>query len=252
MIDYWGRNRYDLRMLNEASPKSSLTQSAYERLRADLLACRLRPGERLKINDLCAALGVSLGAVREALSRLTSEGLVVAEPQRGFRVAPISSEDLQDLTMVRIEIEALCLKRAVDVGNLAWESGIVAAYHSLSRTPDRAPSDQQRLNDDWSRAHAAFHRALVAACNSPCLLRLRELLYAQTERYRQLSVPLAEIERDIDREHREIMEAVLARNADRAIALMTVHLKLTTNIVLAKPFSVPAMPTDAGSSIAPG
>src|ERR1700731_5490431 len=83
----------------------NLTQRAYEGLRADLLACRIRPGSRLKIQELCDRCSVSLGAVREALSRLTSEGLVVSEPQRGFRAAPVSVADLQDLTMVRIEVE---------------------------------------------------------------------------------------------------------------------------------------------------
>src|ERR1700678_3888046 len=99
-------------MPNQETP-ASLTQAAYLRLRADLLACRIRPGERVKINDVCRQFAVSLGAVREALARLTSEGLVVAEPQRGFRAAPITADELRDLTMVRIEIEGLCLRRAV-------------------------------------------------------------------------------------------------------------------------------------------
>src|ERR1700722_6476034 len=102
--------------------KFSLTQEAYERLRADLLACRLQPGQRLRINELCKRLSVSLGAVGEALSRLTSEGLVSAEPQLGFTVAPISAIDLHDLTMVRIEIEGLCLRQSVANGDLSWES----------------------------------------------------------------------------------------------------------------------------------
>src|SRR5438132_9546483 len=93
----------------------NLTQAAYEGLRADLLACRIPPGSRLKIQELCTRLSVSLGAIREALSRLTSEGLVVAEPQRGFRAAPISAEDLSDLTRTRIKIESLCLRRAIEL-----------------------------------------------------------------------------------------------------------------------------------------
>ena len=102
------------------APSTNLTQAAYEGLRADLLACRIIPGKKLKIQDLCDRFSVSLGAVREALSRLTSEGLVVAEPQRGFRAAPISAADLVDLTMVRVEIDTLCLKRAIAGGNVDW------------------------------------------------------------------------------------------------------------------------------------
>src|SRR5215475_11483926 len=115
----------------------NLTQGAYEDLRADLLSCRIPPGSRLKIQDLCTRHSVSLGAIREALSRLTSEGLVVAEPQRGFRAAPISAEDLKDLTCVRIQIESLCLRRAIELGDVDWESRLVAAFHRLSRTPER-------------------------------------------------------------------------------------------------------------------
>lgn len=224
---------------------SSLTQDAYERLRADLLACRLQPGARLKINELCEALSANLSAVREALARLTSEGLVVAEPQRGFRVAPISSEELRDLTGVRAEIEGLCLERAVAAGDVGWESGLVAAFHRLSRTPEREPADPQRMNEAWSAAHAAFHEALVAACGSPWLLRLRGILYAQSERYRRLSVPLAAVARDLEREHRDIMEAALARDAGRAKALMAEHIELTTRVLLEQPWSAGAPPDPA-------
>ncbi len=220
---------------------SSLTQGAYERLRADLLACRLRPGARLRIGELCRTLSVSLSAVREALSRLTSEGLVVAEPQRGFRVAPISVADLRDLTGVRAQIEGLCLERAIAVGDVGWEAQLVAAFHRLSRTAERAPGDPQRLNEAWSAAHAAYHEALVGACDSPWLLRLRGILYAQSERYRRLSVPLAEIARDLNREHQEIMEAALARDAERTKTLMTQHIELTTRVLLEQSWPADAL-----------
>jgi DNA-binding GntR family transcriptional regulator len=212
--------------------KFSLTQDAYERLRSELLACRLKPGERLRINDLCKQLSVSLGAVREALSRLTSEGLVSAEPQLGFSVAPISAVDLKDLTMVRTEIEGLCIRQAVVHGDLAWESRIVAAFHRLSRTPHYAPDDPQRLNDAFASAHAAFHQELVSACTSPWLHRMRDMLFAQSARYVALSVPLGRRDRDRNQEHRELMDAAISRNADHAVELMSNHLQLTTQILL--------------------
>jgi DNA-binding GntR family transcriptional regulator len=211
---------------------TSITERAYQRLRSDLLACRLRPGDRLNINELCAALGVSLGAVREALSRLTSEGLVIAEPQRGFRVSPISTKALLDLTTARIEIESLCLRRAIAAGDVDWETSLVAAAHRLNRTEQRAPDDPNRLSETWSEAHRAYHEALVAGCDNQTLLLVRRQLYAQSERYRRLSVPLAHADRDLPREHREIMEAALSRQADRAVELIVAHFSLTTQIVL--------------------
>jgi DNA-binding GntR family transcriptional regulator len=210
----------------------NLTQGAYEALRADLLACRILPGSRLKIQDLCGRLSVSLGAIREALSRLTSEGLVVSEPQRGFHAAPISLADLEDLTMVRIEIERACLLRAIARGTVEWEAGVVAAFHRLSRTPERATTDPMRSDDEWAAAHAAFHLALVEAAESPWLMRLHSQLYAQSERYRRLSIPLARERRDVAKEHQDILEAVLSRDSKRAVALMTGHLSRTTEILL--------------------
>ena len=210
----------------------NLTQAAYEGLRADLLACRILPGSRLKIQELCDRFSVSLGAIREALSRLTSEELVVAEPQRGFSAAPISTADLRDLTMVRIEIEGLCLKRAIAMGDVGWESRLVAASHRLSRTPERAESDPTRSNDGWADAHAAFHLALIEGCASPWLMRLHSLLYAQSERYRRLSVPLAGQERNVAQEHQDILEAALGRDTERALDLLAAHLAVTTEILL--------------------
>jgi DNA-binding GntR family transcriptional regulator len=213
-----------------AGESKSRTEAAYFNLRADILACRLRPGARLKINELCTALDVSLGAVREALSRLSAEGLVVAEAQKGFQVAPISVADLEDLTQARIEIETLCLRRTIAARTLDWESGLVAAFHRLSRLPARTPGDERRLNEDWVRAHADYHLALVAACDSLWLLRMRATLYAQSERYRRLSTPVTE-RRDVNAEHRDIMQAALAGDARKACALLTTHLLTTKDLV---------------------
>jgi DNA-binding GntR family transcriptional regulator len=220
----------------------NLTQAAYEGLRADLLACRILPGSRLKIQELCERFSVSLGAIREALSRLTSEELVVAEPQRGFSAAPISAADLRDLTMVRIEIESLCLKRAIAIGDVAWESRLVAASHRLSRTPERVVADPARSNDGWADAHAAFHLALIEGCGSAWLMRLHSLLYAQSERYRRLSIPLAGQKRNVAQEHQDILEAALGRDTERALALLTAHLAVTTEILLGAGIDRAALP----------
>lgn len=213
-------------------PKS-LTAKVFEALRADILACRFAPGQRLKIAELCERFEVSLGAIREALSRLAAEGLVVAEAQKGFTVAPVSMADLADLTTTRVEIEGVALRRAMLFGNVAWEAGINAAFDRLARLPERARDDTARVSDDWSEAHQAFHLALVAGCNSPWLLRLRAVLYEQSERYRRLSVRGGRRDRDVLGEHRAMMEAALARDADRAIGLMSEHILLTTRLLMA-------------------
>jgi DNA-binding GntR family transcriptional regulator len=214
---------------------STLTEDVYQRLRADLLACRLMPGQKLKIEELCARLAAGSSAVREALSRLAADGFVVLEPQRGFRVPPLSLAELRDLTIVRCQIESQCLRDAVAHGDLDWETGVIAALHRMSRTPERAADDPKRYSDAYGAAHTAFHQRLVAACRSPWLLRIREQLYAQTERYRWLSKPLAVVERDLDAEHGGIAEAAIARRAEEAVERLTAHLQLTADILLTSP-----------------
>lgn len=221
-----------MRAANGKESGVNLTQSAYEQLRADILSCRLLPGSKLKIQELCTRYAVSLGAIREALSRLTSEGLVTAEPQRGFKAAPISPADLTDLTKVRIEIDSLCLRKAIETGDVAWESHLVAAFHRMSRTPERVAGDPTRSSEEWAEAHAAFHTALVEGCGSPWLMRLHSQLYDQSERYRRLSVSVAPKKRNIGDEHQKIMDAVLARDADKAVKLLAQHLGATTAILL--------------------
>lgn len=227
-----GRSSVEAGRRGDREPSASLTQQVYERIRADLLACRLAPGEMLNIADLAKQLPASLGAVREALSRLTSEGLVEMEPKRGFRVSPLSTEDLHDLTALRLEIEMLCLRHAIEKGDLAWESALVGAYHTLSRVELRNPQDPVALNAEWIGAHHDFHEALVAACDSPWLLRVRRMLYAQSERYRQLSLPLGQTPRDLDDEHQQIMKAALDRNIPEAMAAITRHLTTTMTVLL--------------------
>lgn len=155
---------------------SSITQSAYSRLRADLLACRLVPGQRLKIDELCQQLSAGSSAIREALSRLASDGLVLIEPQRGFRVMPLDLEELRDLTDTRCRIEELCLRDSLAHGGIEWETTLIAALHRLSRTPVQAAGDVMRYSEAFGAAHATFHEAVVGACPSSWLRHLRLLL----------------------------------------------------------------------------
>lgn len=214
--------------------RTSKTQGdqAYQSLRADILACRLTPGVKLKISDLAVALNLSLGSIREALSRLAAEGWLIAEPQKGYRVAPISRNDLISLTKARIEIETLCLKDAADNGGIEWESRILSTFHTLRHLPERNLDDRDRLDDDWSTAHSDFHDAILATCSNPWLLRMRRMLFAQSERYRRLSVPLRHIDRDVNQEHHDLMKAILARDITLATSLLARHFETTTDIVL--------------------
>lgn len=229
----------------EAVQSTSRTVHVYERLRASILAGELKPSAKIKINEICAAWQVSLGAVREALSRLNAEGLVILTPQKGAQVAPISREDLLDLTRVRIELETVALRESIARGGLVWETRVVAAYHRLSRLRQNEPNSSGEMTYDWADAHSEFHLALVSACISPWLLRLRKLLYDQSERYRRLSAPASVSTRDVPAEHAALMEAAMARDSDLACELLERHLNTTAQVLLDSTGFVEALGTGA-------
>lgn len=216
--------------MSETKPES-MTSQAYDKIRAEIIKCHLKPDDKLIISDLCDSFKVSLGAVREALSRLTSEGLVVSIPRKGFRVAGISEEELIDLTNIRIKIELMCIESSIENGDLKWESGIVSTLFELSKTPIQDEVNPKFISPEWTHAHKKFHEALVSACDSKCLLKIRENLYSQSERYRQASVPLDVKERDIDGEHSRIADAALARDPLKTKKELEKHLQKTTKIL---------------------
>jgi GntR family transcriptional regulator, carbon starvation induced regulator len=228
---------HDHLMSQAASIDRAATQAdqAYEALLSEILDCRLAPGTKITISDVAARLRTSPGAVREALSRLAAEKWTVATAQKGYSVTPVSTADLKDLTRTRVAIEQMCLRSAIAHGDVEWETAIVAAYHRLHRIPIVVADAASRLNDAWVAAHTTFHAALAAGCDSPWLLNLRAMLYAQSERYRHLSFALRRENRDVDAEHKGILDACLARDADLACRLIEEHLKRTSDIVLTSP-----------------
>jgi len=210
----------------------SLTSAVQERLRADILATRLLPGQKLHIAGLAKQFSVSLAAVREALSRLIADGLVQASDQRGFRVSPVSMADLHDVTQTRIDIEGLALRRSIQNGDGAWLNSVEAAWDALRAVPYRYPDQPGVHYEEWVVRHRIFHRALVNACGSHWLLGFRDVLHEQSERYRRLSIR-REVgkPRDVEAEHAAIVAAVLRRDADEAVAALSKHFMTTMHFV---------------------
>ncbi|MCK1400653.1 GntR family transcriptional regulator [Bradyrhizobium sp. 4] len=210
----------------------SLTSALHERLRADILATRLLPGQKLHIAGLAKQFSVSLAAVREALSRLVADGLVLASDQRGFRVSPVSLADLADVTQTRIDIEGLALRRSIERGDDAWLASVKSAWADLKAVPYRYPDDPTVHYEEWVVRHRIFHRALVNACGSPWLLGFRDVLHEQSERYRRLSIR-REVgkPRDVEAEHKAIVAAVVKRDADAAVRALAKHFGITKEFV---------------------
>ncbi|WP_238364929.1 GntR family transcriptional regulator [Mesobacterium pallidum] len=215
------------------SPAPTLTDQAHAALRRDIVSGRLAPGTRLRIARLSEDYAIGASPLREALSRLSAEFLVTVEGQRGFAVAPISAQDLRDISQMRCEMECEALARAIAAGDDGWEAGIVAAFYALEKSHQRRQADPEATQDEWEDRNRAFHEALVAACDSTWLRRFRDMLYAQHERYRRISRQRPDAPRDVQAEHRAILEAVLARDTARACAATKSHLDRTTQAVLA-------------------
>jgi len=210
----------------------SLTSAVQERLRTDILATRLLPGQKLHIASLAKRFSVSLAAVREALSRLVADGLVQASDQRGFRVSPVSLADLADVTQTRIDIEGLALRRSIARGDQAWLAAVEAAFEALKAVPYQYPDQPGVHYEEWVVRHRIFHRALVNACGSPWLLGFRDVLHEQSERYRRLSIrrEVGKL-RDVEAEHAAIVGATMKRDADAAVAALSQHFTITMEFV---------------------
>jgi len=210
-----------------SASKATRTGEVYEALRADILNTRIEPGSKLKIAQLSNRFGVSLSVVREALTRLGEQRLVVANPQRGFSVVGLSVSDLDDLTNVRTQIESMALRDSIAHGGVAWEAEVVAALHRLERTEIYA--DPAHVNPDWLDLHRAYHHSLVAGGASTRLREIANTLRDNAELYRMWSRTWAhDVDRDLQAEHRAIMTAALSGDEQAAVAALSQHIARTT------------------------
>ena len=123
-------------------------------------------------------------------------------------------------------------RRAIANGNDAWEAGIVAAFYNLGKAEARRRENPVKHAAEWEDRNREFHEALVAACQSEWIKRLRLLLYYQHERYRRISLKHPNPSRDLEAEHRAIMDATLARDTNLAMRLTREHIDKTTRAVL--------------------
>ncbi len=207
---------------------ATLTQSVYAQLRADILSGRMRPGEKIRAEALRKRFNTASSPVREALNRLLSEGFVALEQQKGFRVAPVSVEELEELVKARCWIDGLAIRESIERFELPWEENLVLALHHLSRTP-RGESGQAE-NAEWESRHKAFHMALIGGCGSRWIKRISEQLFDAAERYRLLSFEQV-LERNELQEHRDLVDACIHRDAERAVNVLGHHYRQTFEAV---------------------
>ena len=209
----------------ETEPRT-LNESTYRQLRDAILRCELKPGDRLLFDAMKSRYEVGTSPLREAMTRLAAEGLILIESHKGARVAPVSIADFHDLVAMRQTVECAALRRSIELGDDHWEARIVAGFHYyLKASEANAPVSGER-----EQRHRDFHFALVSACGSKRLLETREIFYVQSERYRLMGLAFRHLQkrrRDGVSEHREIMDRTLARDADGACERLAAHLLRT-------------------------
>jgi GntR family carbon starvation induced transcriptional regulator len=218
---------------HEEDAGRSLTIRAYSKLRAQIISGALAPGQRLKVETLRDLLEVGATPIREALSLLTSDGLVERLDKRGFRVSEVSLAEYDDMHRTRCWFEERALRESVAKGDQEWEDRLVLVHHRLRRLPRTFENETgTHSNPEWERMHKLFHMSLLAASPSKTLLQFCDQLHDRLNRYRSVAAVGAHAPRDWKAEHDLIAEAVLDRNADLAVLRLMQHYSRTTDILL--------------------
>lgn len=212
---------------NENSPDSrnqlTISENAYRRIRSDIIFGRLRPSQKLKLEGLRDGYGASISTLREILNRLASEGLVVAEGQRGFEVAPVSVENLKEIAALRLLLETHALEQSFAAGGVDWEGDVVASHHKLATLERRMAGGDMSQTELWKRYDWEFHQSLISACGSAVLMETHAAIFDKYLRYQMIALSFRG---DIAAsEHRSLLEAALNRDSVTARDVLERHVR---------------------------
>lgn len=223
--------------MSEARTKSSrrgetLASAITEELRRAIISGQIAPGDKLRARQLAERFGVGLSPIREALNRLSRDWLVRQTDLRGFTVASVSEAELDELMKARCWLNERALRESIEHGDDRWEENVLVSYHRLSKTSRWDADFGSTINPAWENAHRAFHRRLLEGCGSRWIVGFCDQLFDVSDLYRQVarSTPAALERAREDDEHRPIMEAAVARNADAATRLLTEHFLRTAEL----------------------
>lgn len=215
---------------SNASQGETLASSVYEALRQDIVRGKLRPGLKLHLHTLKKDYNVGNSPLREALNRLSSNGMVVREENKGFHVSPASIEELQELVKTRCWLEETALRESIANADDDYDERIVLAYHRLKKASQG--ESQGVISPELEARHSEFHDTLISNCGSKILLGYCEQLREQTLRYRNLAAVIAYRESNEEKEHQSIRDAIFDRDADEAVGLLKAHYHMTAEIVI--------------------
>ncbi|CAN7670987.1 GntR family transcriptional regulator [Rhizobium sp. LjRoot258] len=201
----------------------TVAESGYRQIRSDIIFGRLAPGQKLKLENLKGTYETSVSTLREILNRLTSEGLVVAEGQRGFEVARVSVADLKEIAALRLLLEEHALEQSFEQGDVEWEARLVSAHYKLARMEEVMASGDTSRAEDWKRYDWEFHQALISACGSRLLMETHSAVFDKYLRYQM--VALSYRGGVAEQEHRQLLEVALQRDSKTAKKILQRHIQ---------------------------
>jgi DNA-binding GntR family transcriptional regulator len=203
-------------------PVPTVAETAYRKVRSDIVFGRLPPSMKLKLDKLRDDYGASVSTLREILNRLGSERLVVAEGQKGFVVAPVSVATLKEIAALRLLLECRALEQSFRAGDMDWEGRVVAAHHRLSKMEERMASGDRSCTEQWKHYDWQFHQALISGSGSKMLVDTHAAVFDQYLRYQMIALSYRG---DIAaREHALLVECAIERDAARAADVLRNHI----------------------------
>lgn len=215
----------------EPEPGRTQGERAYLTLYQAIVAGRFAPGQPLRPEDLKDDFGFGASPLREALLRLTAEGLVQLEGHRGFQMPRASVEELMDIARIRCELSMMALKWSIQRGDDAWEALVVGSFHRLEKAARLMDADPNGNAAEHEARNRDFHLALESACGSPLLLDFGHKAFSRSERYRRHFVDYTRLLPNTHREHKDMMEAALNRRADQACEILRDHIMNNVEVV---------------------
>lgn len=208
-------------MLSITPPPPSVGETAYRRIRSDIIFGRLAPGQKLKLDVLRESYGASVSTLRELLNRLASEGLIEAEGQKGFVVTPVSATNLREIAAMRLLLEGHALAQSFEAGDMEWEGRVVAAHHKLASMERRMLARDGAEPELWKRYDWEFHHALISACGSRVLLETHAAIYDKYLRYQMVAVIFRGT--IAAQEHQMLLDCAMKRDTAGATAVLERH-----------------------------
>ncbi len=206
-------------------PRRTAASTFYDRLRDEILMGVIAPGTRLIVDQIRERYGVGISPIREALNRLSREGIVQHEERKGFHVTKLTEQELTEIIETQIWLNETALRKSIERGDAAWEERVVLSFYRMSKYGRSMSRTNYVVNPERESLHCAFHMALLSACGSRWMLQYCAQLEDLFGRYRRFVMRSDFLGQSHGQAHRMLMDATLERNTESAVNLLIGHIQ---------------------------